>query len=388
MKSKTIMGLALVTVALIVGAWFLSQPKEKKTTGEGERAFPELMDQVNTASEIVVSAYNGSVTIVRDQDVWKVKNKDHYRADMEKVRKTLIGLAELKLVEPKTKTPELYEKLGLQDIETEGSTATNLRVSGDGGTILAEVIIGKRKPSKGQPGQEEMYLRKPGEPQTWLAMGTIQLEQLPDEWLDKTIVDLKPKRIQRVLVTHPDGNLVTYVKSQPEDRDFTIQNMPATMKVKSQFAVNNVGSTIANLSLEDMKLATEETVEMTNAVQVVLETFDGLRVTAFLQKKGDKTWVILTAEFDQELIQDSTPEEPAKTEEEKDGEKKEDGTEAKDTPETQSVPQKDPSLKSVEEVQKEVEELNDRVQGWVYAIPQFRADTITKKLEDQIEKES
>jgi hypothetical protein len=388
MKSKTIMVLALVTAALIVGALFLSQPKEKKTVGEGERVFPELMDQVNTVTEMVVSAHNGSVTIVREQDVWKVKNKDNYRADMEKVRKTLIGLAELKLVEPKTKTPELYEKLGLQDIETQGSTATNLRVNGEDGTTLAEVIIGKRKPSKGQPAKEEMYLRKPGEPQTWLAMGTISLEQLPAQWVDKVILDLKPKRIHKVKVVHPDGSHVTYVKSQPEDKDFIIPDMPDVIKLKSQFSVNNVASTLANLSLDDMKPATEETVEIPKAVKAVLETFDGLRVTTFLQKKGDKTWVTLNAEFDQQLVQETPPEEPTNTEEEKDGEKKEDGTEGQETPETKPVSKKNPALKSAEDIQKEIEEINERVQGWVYAIPQFRADNITKKIEDQIEKKS
>ena len=54
--------------------------------------------------------------------------KDNYPAALDKVKGSLIGLAELRFREPKTKNPDLHAKLGLQDYKEEGSTSTLVRI--------------------------------------------------------------------------------------------------------------------------------------------------------------------------------------------------------------------------------------------------------------------
>ena len=385
MKAKTVVIIMGLIVLFIAGTLFLTKKSMVQDSASGSLVFPDLMAQVNEVTQILVSANSGSMTISREEEIWKVKEKSGYRADMEKVRKTVIGLAELKIIEPKTKTPELHEKLGLRDIEEEGSVSTNISLKREDGTAIAEILVGNRRPSKGAAGKEEFYIRKPNDPQTWLALGNLLVERLPEEWLDKTILDLPAKRVHRVQITHPDKSVLTLVKEKTEGTDFTIVGMPRKMKVKSQFTVNNIATTLGGLALDGVQPATEQSLDESKIVKAVLETVDGLQATVLLQKTEDKTFVTVTSRFDETLVQ-----QPPETIEAKKSEEKSDPdhveSEGKTESETKTPePQK---MKSAEEVQTEVAELNQRVEGWVYSIPKFRADNITKKMKDLIEKKS
>ena len=51
-------------------------------------------------------------TLLRSDAIWSVVERDGYPADVEKVRHTLIGLAEARIVEAKTANPEFYDPTG------------------------------------------------------------------------------------------------------------------------------------------------------------------------------------------------------------------------------------------------------------------------------------
>ncbi|MCH7615865.1 MAG: DUF4340 domain-containing protein, partial [Nitrospinae bacterium] len=173
MNIKTLTILGIITVALIGMAILMSQQKETVLPQTGQPVFPGLMSKINEVSELVVNVQSETMTIVRDGESWNVKEKDNYPANMGKIREVLIGLGELKILEAKTKKPELYEKLGLENVEAEGSISTGVTLKDSAGTTLAEVIIGKQRPSKGNPNQDEVYVRKVGDPETWLAIGKL-----------------------------------------------------------------------------------------------------------------------------------------------------------------------------------------------------------------------
>ena len=175
-KSLTVMG--LIAVVLIVMALVISQPQESQPPLSGQPVFPGLMSKVNDVTELVVKAQSGTITIVKNGEAWAVKEKHHYPANIGKVREALLGLGELKTVEAKTKKPELYERLGLEDVDAEGSISTSVSLKDSAGTTLADVIVGKQRPSKGTQGQDEVYIRKPEDPQTWLVQGKFSVEKI------------------------------------------------------------------------------------------------------------------------------------------------------------------------------------------------------------------
>ncbi len=375
--------MGIITVVLIGTAVLVSQQKETALPQTGQPVFPGLMSKINEVSELVVNAQSKTMTIVRDGESWSVKEKHHYPANMGKIREALIGLGELNFLEAKTKNPELYEKLGLEDVDAEGSISMRVTLKDSAGTTLAEVIVGKQHPSKGNPSQDEVYVRKPGNPQTWLTIGKLSIEKIPSEWLDKDFLEVEPKRVRRVHITHSDNTILVLEKENPDDLDFKVTNLPEGEEIQSQFAVNNIVSTVTSLSLDDVQPSSEISFEDAPVVTATFETFDGLEGTVKLFRKDEKDYVKVSAAFNADLTWKSEPEEASEPEKPVEGEDAED---KEDTKKKEVAKHEKPKIKPESEVKTEIESLNKKVADWVYIIPKFLADTIFKKPEDLIKK--
>ncbi len=388
MKIKSLIVLGVITVVLIGAAWWMSHQQDR-TSSPMERLLPGLLATINEVSEFRMSAHSGTSTILRRGDTWGVQEKHHYPADLGKVRETLIGLAELQILEAKTTKSERYEKLGLRDIEVEGSVSTEVVLRDAEGQSVAEVIVGHTRPAGNQSGRQEMYVRKPGNPQTWLALGNVPVEHNPDEWVDKDFLHIEPARVRRVSVAHPDRTHLTVEKAKPDDLDYDVVDLPEGREVQSQFTVNNIVSTIASLSFEDVYPKDDIAFDEKAVVVATVETFDGLEGTVTLFRQDEKHYVTVSADFNAALIWQPEPgeqaehpaDEPETPEPEEHDGQPADGPEAPE-PEQVATTAETLTIKPAEEVKAEVEALTQTVAEWVYVIPQFRADTLLTKPAD------
>jgi len=382
MKSKTIALLAGITIVGILLAVFANREPSSSLPKSGQLVFPDLMNVVNDVNEVVIETQEQTMTLVRGEQTWGVKEKAGYRADVEKVKQVIVGLADLRIHESKTQNPELYERLGLLDKDQEGSTSKTVTVKTADNSEAAKLVIGNQRPAKGNPRMSDIYVRKPGDPQTWLAIGNVPIETMPDEWLDKEVTALPTKRVRQVTVTHPKGDTLHLSKAKPDDLDFHLDSIPSGFKISSQFNLNNVVGTLVQLSLEDVKPQAEVDFSANRGVSAVLETFDGLRLHVQTTKLDEHVWGKFSTEFDANLIQ------PSESETKPEDSQKSDETETekgdKDT--GADIPEKESILKKPEEVQKEVERLNQRVKDWAYALPSFRVENFSKLKKDLISK--
>jgi len=383
MKSKRIGLLAGITIVGILLAVFANREPSTSLPQSGQLVFPDLMNVVNDVNEVVIETKDQTMTLVRGEQTWGVKEKFGYRADVEKVKNMIVGLADLRIHEPKTKNPELYERLGLQDKDQEGSISKTVTVKTAENPEAGKLVVGNQRPGKGNPRMSDIYVRKPGDPQTWLVIGNVPIDTMPGEWLDKEVIALTTKRVRQVTVTHPNGDRLHLSKAKPDDLDFQLEAMPAGYKVSSQFNVNNVVGTLVQVSLEDVKPQAEIDFSANPGVSAVLETFDGLRLHVQTTKLDKQVWGEFSAEFDANLIQ------PSESGIKPQDSQKADGVETKkgDKDTDVKAPEKDSPLNKPEEVKKEVETLNQRVKDWAYALPSFRVENFSKLTKDLISKE-
>lgn len=388
MKTKTIGILAGLTLLGTLVAALVSREPATPTPQSGEPVFPQLMSVINDVSEILVETKEHTITLIRGDSQWGVKEKSGYRADVEKVKSALVGLAELRLQDPKTKNPELYDRLGLLSKEKDGSTSLTLSLKTGESPPIAQVVIGNQKPAKSNPKLSEIYIRKPEDPQTWLVTGNLRLDRLPEEWLDKEITALPTKRVRHVQVTHPDGEVLHLSKEKPEDMDFQLDSIPTGFKVSSTFNLNNVVGTLVQLSLEDVRKESEIEFHSDNGIKAMVETFDGIRLHVQTAQVGEKVFGKFSAEFDQSLVKMTEENKPAKDEPQQSSEKKQEGaptTEEKPAEKKPDAPKKEESLlKKPEEVQQEVAAFNTRAGGWIYELPKFRVENFAKHKKDLI----
>lgn len=371
---RVISSLAVLAAILIIVTVFVAQ-QQSGAPPMGQPVFPELKAAINDVTELSVATQSSTITLHREEDTWRVKEKYDYPADLGTVRETLIGLAELKTLEPKTRKPELYEKLGLQDVETKGSLSTGITLKDATGHTLAAAIIGNDRPAKGKSGYKEIFIRKAGDPQTWLVEGRLTVEKNPGEWLNKELVQIETKRVGRLTVTHPDETRLVVEKAKPADLDYQVVDLPEGLEIQSQFTVNNIVSTVTSLSLDDVKPRSEVPFDGQPVVTAVFETFDGLQGTVQLLPKDEKNYVTISAAFNADLIRKPEPEKESAPQA---GEQPEAETQDKE----ETIKPEQPQIKPEAEVKAEIETLNKKVQDWVYIIPKFRADTLLKKPQD------
>src|SRR5579872_4690178 len=100
MQAKGLIGLAALTAAAVIAAVALGAGGARP--GSDSRAdtpeLPGLAQHLDGVASMAVSHGETKTTLVRHGTVWTVSEKSGYPADAAKLRQTLLGLAELKLV--------------------------------------------------------------------------------------------------------------------------------------------------------------------------------------------------------------------------------------------------------------------------------------------------
>lgn len=364
-SSRTLVILGLITLAVVLAAIFGRQ-ESTAIPRQGERVFPQLMANINDVTEVVGQSSTDTFTLNHRDDRWVVKERAGYPADVDKVHQLLVGTAQLQRVEPKTRNPELYKKIGVEDVNKAGAKSVQISVKNANGSTLAEFILGERRWGAGDPNVSQYYVRLADDPQAWLVEGNFPQEKSATSWLDDEILAIDSARVREVRVTHPKRHKVTVRRRDPNANDYQLVGLPKGAELESQWTVNGIANTLTNLTLDDVRPASDIKFKKRPDLSVELDTFDGLRVNMKTMKEGDKNLARISAKFDRALIREDA--------------------EAKSDPEqseTEDASNKS-KLKDPEAVKKEAEKLTARWQDWVYVVPQYHIDSLAKKKADLI----
>ena len=172
---------ALAVVAAGGGWWFGARPMPGGVTATqtGGLAFPGLAPKLAQASRIEVTHQATTLVVARDGDRWGLADRGGYPVQGSKVRELTSGLAELRLVEPRTSDPAEYGRLGVDDATGKTATSNLLRMLDAAGNPLAALIVGHRRVRTQGDVPETIYVRRPGEAQAWLAEGRLPVDADP-----------------------------------------------------------------------------------------------------------------------------------------------------------------------------------------------------------------
>jgi hypothetical protein len=236
----------------------------------------------------------GTVTLQRESQGWTIGEKGGFPADPARIRQVLLGFAELKLIEPKTRSADSYPRLDVEDPGKEGGHARLVEVYDATGSKLGELIVGKRRPDRLGSGADGLYIRRPGDAQAWLAQGSVDLPAETKDWLDKKIVSIAPSRIRTVTLNHDDGTALV-LKRDKEDAKFAVDGAPADTKFKSDAAIAEPAGILDGLQLSDVRPLAEVQFPEKGLSRAEWTTFDGLTITAETFEKDGTNWVRLKA---------------------------------------------------------------------------------------------
>ena len=368
---KSFLALIVITIIVVVAAiWVGIKPTVQNQSGV--KLFPELLKQINNITEITGTTNDAAFTVQRLNDQWVVKEKSNYPADPIAIRNFLLGAANLKRLQPKTSNPDLYPKIGVQDVTAKDSKSVQYVLKNDS-TVIADGLFGKQRPAKADSSRDEFYVRLLGDPQSWLVEGKLKLAKSTDDWLDTSILDVDRSRIRQAVIHHPGGENVVVKREKRSDKDYTLLDVPTDAEVELQFGVNDVATSFASISLDSVEPGSSIEIGDNSGVKAVMETFDGLRVTMRSAKREAAVYASFVASFEPALVVDPKPDKATDT----DANKTEETKEPKESKEQASEGPK-PVIKTADDVKNEVTRLNKRWSGWVYKLPEFKLKNITK----------
>lgn len=275
MSQRTLVVLVLLAVVAGGVAWLAGdRPSGPSVPGLGEPLLPGLRERVNDVAAISVQAADGRFTARRGADGWTLDESDGYPAKFETVKKTLMGLSELRTLEAKTANPARHAELGLEDPEAPGATSALVTLLDGEGRSLGAVVVGR-----GGSAPQSLYARRASEAQCWLVKGSLYLERSAGQWMDRVVHKLPASRVRAVTIEHPDGERVRVAKAAESDPDWAVQDLPAGKEPLSSGIGRTCAAALEWLNFDKVAAAARQPLPAEGRVTATFECFDGLLVT-------------------------------------------------------------------------------------------------------------
>jgi hypothetical protein len=375
MSQRGLLGLvaALVVLAVIV---LVTQHSGAPSSSAGAKFVPDLQSALNDIDKVTIVKAGGATvaTLERHADGWVVAERGDYPADVGKLRKNLVALAEASILEDKTANPDNYERLGVQDIDKDSAKGVAVSLAA-AKRQLPTLIVGDAD------GTKYRYVRRAGEAQSFLIDRDPDFPRNTPQWLAQTIVDVRSDRVQKVVIQHTDGETVTIEKPDRKAMNFDVQGVPAGRELLYPGVANVIGNSLRELNLQDVAIADSSPAPPPMA-HVEFLTFDGLVVDVDGVKDGDKNWITLTAKFDPDQAKRFAPGAAAAGADGKPGTaddqaKPAGGEASKAAGDSQASKPASPP-----DVSQEAEQINQRVGKWRYQIATFQYDQMTRRMSD------
>jgi len=319
-----IAGLAVIAFAI----WLSSRRHLERDLAAGAPVLPGLQHSINTVTTVTLRKGDGThTTLQKDVSVWRVTERG-WPGDVGKVRKLLLDLGALNIVEEKTRLPANYPQLGVEDIGSPKATGTRVDVAAPSHTW--SIIIGK--PSGGKSG----YVRVATAPQTLLAAPQLMVDSDPKGWLDHVLLDVPVARVRQVEEHPASGAAFTVSRDKKEQNDFAVSPLPKGRELTSPAAAEPITTALGSLTLEDVRKGGGTSDPP--AARATFRTFDGLELELAGRKDGTHSLIAITAR--------STAKETAA----------------------------------------EAEQLAARVTGWEFEIPDYKYNSMFTPLEELLRK--
>ena len=331
--------LGYLTLFAILGAiWVLFGEDPSLNQGaRGEKTFGELQDTINQATAIRLSQAGQSTTLKRSDGLWLIHEREGYRAQGDKVRDFLRGIALSERREPKTASNDRFDQIGL------GDAALDIEVLGTDEKLLANFKMGSRRENSAS-GRSLTYIYKAGDTRSWLVSGLAAANADPSWWLESDLFLIDADRTLELqagdLTFQKDLNTNSYaIVTETGGASAELLTSPLdAITFLSDVKFTDIKKYIGN---SDAELG-----------NIYLKTYDGLTLSYRLSSIAGKTWVQISANFD---------------------------------PDARDAGEEGILEGSPENGAQEAEDLNARTNGWLFALSEDDAAMLLRSKSSYIE---
>ncbi|NKB36610.1 MAG: DUF4340 domain-containing protein [Gammaproteobacteria bacterium] len=348
MKSNKLLLLAVATLVAILAASYMSSQRAPTTSMDKQLLLPGLSERVNDIRAIELTKNGKNLELIQLENEWVITAADNYPADFGKIKSTILGLAELKILSKKTSNPELYSRLGVEDPAIDGADSLLLTLRDTNQTELAQLIIGSTRHSKAAKDKTGLYVRLPEDSQALLVEGDLDLSADVTDWFTRELFNINSSRIQSIEISHPNAESVTLSREKDID-DFVLKKIPEGREAQSTVIISRMGTLLEQIAADNILKAEK----LNGAEQIVatVQTFDGLIVKITSAKLDEGNY----SNFQFSV--------------------------AASNPDVGSSEETDSETASGDDPGAASSSLNAQLSAWAYAIPDFKFELFTRELD-------
>ena len=354
MKKLTILKILFIFF-IIIFAIYLSFSKRYDSKGHVEKAFPNLLIDIEKINKISIKDINNEIFINKDNNKWFLKNYKEYPADIKKINNFFINLSNGTFIDKKILTDQSLKKLGLDNTFNNQFNSRRIRLYAEN-NILYDFIIGKK------PNDNALvninYFRSLDANLIWLFKNNLDL---PDEelfWINSKIFNISRWRVHQVkVIDEIKKDSFTIYRSNYSDSNYKFLNLPEGYDLKNSFTQNALAASFENIQITNI-FPIDIDADYQTIKDIQLTTFDGLVINYKIIKIDEKLHVRMFFSSDSSVRKEITDD------------KKIVGI---------------PSMKSFDDVKKEAEFL-DFTKTWVYTFDEKTMSEFNKKRRDLLKK--
>jgi hypothetical protein len=350
-KLNSLTILFLITVIMVVLMLITIQRPTNDNDDEG-LLFPDLFGELSQVDMLKFKSSQDEFTLFRKGEDWFVKERLNYPADFDLVKRALIDISDTKVLERKTDDPKFYPLLGVASADEGGEALTLTMLSGD--KTIAGLVLGNERETTAKMGAKQFYVRRQGEPRAWLAEGYLNINPLMLNWIKTEVIDIARERIATVNIIQPSGETATLINLGAKDKFGTPESRDKTVFKYEQLGYDIAG-TLFQLRMEDVQTAKGFSRGDAEVVTAEFITFDGLKVITKTSFNDGAYLTTFHAEFDSSAIKDAPTD----------------------------IQQLN-VLKTPEQVQAEVADINSKLSDWVYRFGGFVGTNMMRAKADMV----
>ncbi len=284
------LGIAALVSAGAAGAVWRAENVQPAVAEAGDWLLPGLAENVNAVAGIKVLAGDKSIALKRGEAGWTVAPSG-YPVKAKKLQTVLVGLVRLTKLEPRTADEAKYPIIQVDDAAKAGSKARQVILSDEAGKVTGNVILGKAATGFTTGSEEAQYVRLADTSQSWLVRGAVGAGGELKDWVDATVMRINTGEVRQVEFRHGDGDILTLTKdgkdAKGNDR-FVIEGLPEGVKPKDELTVRYGATDLANVEFTDVRKAKAD---VKSTGEVVLESDKGLKVAYSVIEEDAQTWL-------------------------------------------------------------------------------------------------
>ncbi len=381
MRTRGLVVLCVLGAAALGGGWYFGtarEPAMQTSVAGGTLMFPGLTAHLADAARIEITHQGTTIALVRLGDKpkspWGLQQRGNYPVQVTKLRGMLTALTELRLVEPRTTDPTMFGRLGLADTDQKDSSADLLRVFDSSAKPIAELLVGHRRVRTAGNVPDQVFVRRPGELQTWLAEGSLQVDADPQLWLDRDIMNIDHARIAGVVVHRGDTELDFAAKDGK-----LVLTAPANPPPLEDYKLDDLERGLELLTFEDVTPDKDAAASKVGDPigTSVFTTSDGLAVHVTLLKGEKDIWARFSAAASDKAPTDKAANDKAASDKTASDKTPSDKTPSDKTPSDKAANDKTPNDKTKDEAAK----LNAKLAGWTFQLGSWKQAALTPDLD-------